>query len=119
MVMLPGRKKHPEFGMVLDSLFLEMKSQLSPEEYGELSDEMIEAPLLALDFADAIESTAKTSDHSVRTVLLAVAIVYIELSSLGKLPEKELTRYMDTTTEIAKVLRNAFQEFIESRKGDE
>jgi hypothetical protein len=119
MVML-NPEERGEFGGKLDTLFAEMKGQLSPEEYIKLTDEMIEAPLLAHYLTSALQKVAKEGSHSVRTVLLALAIVQLELSDPDDddLDDDQLA-FMATTTEIAVVLRGAFQEFIESRKENE
>ena len=118
MVML-NPEERGEFGRQLDTLFAEMKSQLSPEEYIKLTDEMIEAPLLAHYLTSAFQTVAEEGNHSVRTVLLALAMVQLELGDPEDLNDDQLTAFMATTTEIAVVLRGAFHEFLKSRKGDE
>ena len=123
MEMLLSPEERGQFGRQLDVMYSEMKSQLSPEEYIKLTDEMIEAPLLAHYLASALQKVADEGNHSVRTVLLALAIVQLELSDPDDLNDDQLTAFMATTTEIAVVLRGTFQEFLKSdptvKRGDE
>jgi len=123
MVMSLSPEERGQFGRQLDVMYSEMKSQLSPEEYIKLTDEMIEAPLLAHYLASALQKVADEGNHSVRTVLLALAIVQLELSDPDDLNDDQLTAFMATTTEIAVVLRGTFQEFLKSdptvKRGDE
>tara|TARA_R100000306_G_C4354961_1_gene132167 strand:- start:291 stop:665 length:375 start_codon:yes stop_codon:yes gene_type:complete len=124
--MLLSPEERGQFGRQLDVMYSEMKGQLSPEEYTKITDEMIEAPLLAYDLTSALQKVAEEGNHSVRTVLLALAIVQLELSDSGDRNDDQMTAFLATNTEIAVVLRGTFQEFMKSdptvkrvKRGDE